>query len=92
MSSPIIQANFKPGFKFPRPDGALARPVLQTKQRPSMAGVEAFQVNLQESSGGWLLPKEVQAKMEETLKADFSDVRVHVGNEVAAIDAIYTGL
>jgi hypothetical protein len=52
------------------------------------AGVEAFEVNLQRRTGGWTLPKEVQAKMEAALGADFSDVRIHVGPEVAAIGAI----
>lgn len=51
-------------------------------------GVEAFEVNLQRRSGGWILPKEVQTKMEAALGADFSDVRIHVGPEVASIGAI----
>ncbi|HZU30528.1 MAG TPA: DUF4157 domain-containing protein [Candidatus Angelobacter sp.] len=57
-------------------------------QRRSAPGVEAFEVNLQRKSGGWVLPKEVQAKMESALGGDFSDVRIHVGSEVAAIGAI----
>lgn len=57
-------------------------------QRKMANGVEAFEVNLQRRSGGWLLPKEVQAKMESALGADFSDVRIHVGPEVNAIGAI----
>ena len=58
---------------------------LQPKLHP---GVETFQVSLQPKAGGWPLPKEVQAKMEAALGADFSDVRVHVGPEVGAIGAI----
>jgi Domain of unknown function (DUF4157) len=57
--------------------------------QPSMPpGVEAFEVNLQRKSGGWTLPKEVQTKMESALGGDFSDVRIHVGSEVASIGAI----
>jgi hypothetical protein len=59
-----------------------------TVQLKLAAGVEAFQVDLQRKSGGWVLPKEVQAKMETALGADFSDVRIHVGPEVASIGAI----
>ncbi|HEY6352168.1 MAG TPA: DUF4157 domain-containing protein [Candidatus Angelobacter sp.] len=52
------------------------------------AGVDAFEVNLQRRTGGWTLPKEVQTKMEAAMGADFSDVRIHVGPEVASIGAI----
>jgi hypothetical protein len=72
--------------------GALQRMrTIQSKsavQRHVANGVEAFEVNLQRRSGGWTLPKEVQAKMESALGADFSDVRIHVGPEVNAIGAI----
>ena len=61
------------------------RPMIQVKLAP---GVESFPVNLQPKSGGWLLPEEVQAKMEAALGADFSDVRIHVGPEVGGIGAI----
>jgi hypothetical protein len=54
-------------------------------QRP---GVESFQVSLQPRSGGWPLPRDVQAKMEEALGASFSDVRIHVGSEAASIGAL----
>lgn len=37
---------------------------------------------------GQRLPEAVQRKMAEFFKADFSDVRVHVGNEAAAIGAL----
>jgi hypothetical protein len=59
--------------------------ILQPKLAP---GVEAFEVNLQQRSGGWTLPKEIQGRMEKAMGADFSDVRVHVGSEVSAIGAI----
>jgi len=51
-------------------------------------GVDAFQVDLRPRSGGWPLPRDVQAKMEAALGANFSDVRVHVGPEASAIGAI----
>lgn len=59
------------------------KPVIQC--RP---GVDAFQVDLCPKSGGWPLPRDVQAKMEAALGANFSDVRVHVGPEASAIGAI----
>lgn len=68
--------------------------ILQTKSlRPQTAiqrrpGVEAFQVNLTPKSGGWPLPRDVKSKMESALGANFSDVRIHVGPEAAAIGAI----
>ena len=58
----------------------------QTIQR--RPGVDAFQVDLRPKSGGWPLPRDVQAKMEAALGANFSDVRIHVGPEAAAIGAI----
>jgi hypothetical protein len=56
-----------------------------TQSRP---GMEAFQVELRPSSGGWPLPRDIQAKMEGALGANFADVRVHVGSEAAAIGAL----
>ncbi|MGH9328618.1 MAG: DUF4157 domain-containing protein [Terriglobia bacterium] len=67
---------------------AAGTPPFNLIQPKLTAGVEAFRVNLQQSAGGWPLPKEVQAKMESALGADFSDVRIHVGSEVPAIGAI----
>jgi ribosomal protein S18 acetylase RimI-like enzyme len=43
---------------------------------------------MQPKSGGWPLPRDVQAKMEAALGASFSDVRIHVGPEASAIGAI----
>ena len=51
-------------------------------------GVDAFPVNLTQKFGGWPLPRDVQAKMEAALGANFSDVRIHVGPEASAIGAI----
>lgn len=51
-------------------------------------GVDAFQVDLRPKSSGWPLPRDVQAKMEAALGANFSDVRIHVGPEASAIGAI----
>jgi hypothetical protein len=63
--------------------------VAQTKpsgiNRP---GMEAFPVELRPSSGGWPLPRDVQAKMEGALGASFADVRIHVGSEASAIGAL----
>lgn len=66
---------------------------VQKKSAPqSRPGIEAFQVDLRPKSGGWPLPRDVQAKMEAALGANFSDVRVHVGPEALAIGAIaFTG-
>jgi hypothetical protein len=60
----------------------------QTVQRKSGAGVEAFQVPLQPKSGGQPIPDQVRAKMETAFGTDFSDVRVHVGQEASSIGAI----
>lgn len=57
-------------------------------QRKTAPGVEAFQVPLRQKSGGLPLPDHVRAKMETAFGADFSDVRVHVGQEAAALGAI----
>jgi len=60
----------------------------QTIQRKSSPGVEAFQVPLQPKSGGQPIPDQVRAKMEAAFGTDFSDVRVHVGQEASSIGAI----
>lgn len=80
-----IQGTLSPG-SVQRMRAVQTKPnALQPKLPP---GVDAFEVNLQRKSGGWNLPKEVQTKMESALGADFSDVRIHVGSEVASIGAI----
>ena len=60
----------------------------QTIQRKSSGGVDAFQVSLQQRSGGQPLPSEVRAKMETAFGTDFSDVRIHVGQEASSIGAL----
>jgi hypothetical protein len=57
-------------------------------QRKTSPGVEAFQVPLRQKSGGLPIPDQVRAKMETAFGADFSDVRVHVGQEAASLGAI----
>ena len=62
-----------------QPGGIARMKTIQSKRntvQPKLpAGVEAFEVNLQRKSGGWVLPREVQTKMESAMGADFSDVR-----------------
>ena len=60
----------------------------QTIQRKSAGGVDAFKVSLQPKTGGQPLPSEVRAKMETAFGMDFSDVRVHVGQEASSIGAL----
>jgi hypothetical protein len=60
----------------------------QSIQRKTAPGVEAFQVPLRQKSGGLPIPDQVRAKMETAFSADFSDVRVHVGQEASALGAI----
>ena len=76
-------------FSFPAINPGVSPGAVQKKSaiqcRP---GVDAFQVDLRPKSGGWPLPRDVQAKMEAALGANFSDVRVHVGPEASAIGAI----
>ena len=60
----------------------------KTIQRKSGNGVEAFQVPLRPKSGGQPIPDQVRAKMETAFGMDFSDVRVHVGQEASSIGAI----
>ncbi len=57
-------------------------------QRKTGPGVEAFQVPLRQKSGGLPIPDNVRAKMETAFGADFSDVRVHIGQEASALGAI----
>jgi hypothetical protein len=66
------------------------RPSPQTVQA-SGAG-SSFQLpetmNLGRMSGGQPLPEAIQQKMESFFGADFSDVRIHVGQEAASIGAL----
>lgn len=83
-SRPFSFSAINPGVHLgPNPSAVQRKPASQS--RP---GVDAFQVDLRQKSGGWPLPRDVQAKMEAALGANFSDVRVHVGPEASAIGAI----
>lgn len=81
-----MQGFFRSG---PMPTRPVKAGILQPKsiiqRRP---GVDAFQVDLRRKTGGWLLPRDVQAKMEKAFGTSFSDVRIHVGPEASAIGAI----
>jgi hypothetical protein len=57
-------------------------------QRKTGPGVEAFRVPLRQKSGGLPLPSDVRAKMETAFGADFSEVRVHIGQEASSLGAI----
>jgi len=57
-------------------------------QRKTGPGVEAFRVPLRQKSGGLPIPDDVRVKMETAFGADFSDVRVHIGQEAASLGAI----
>ncbi|HWE50598.1 MAG TPA: DUF4157 domain-containing protein [Bryobacteraceae bacterium] len=79
-----IQAAF-----FSRASFALTRQTIQRKQPLQLRpGVNAFPVNMARKTGGLPLPREIQARMESALGAQFGDVRVHIGSEAAAIGAI----
>ena len=60
----------------------------ETIQRKAGPGMEAFRVPLRPKSGGLPLPSDVRAKMETAFGADFSDVRVHVGQEAPSLGAL----
>lgn len=84
--SRVVQGLFQSrpfSFAAINPGAIQAKSVVQ--RRP---GVDAFQVDLRPRSGGWPLPRDVQAKMEEAFGTSFSDVRVHVGPEASAIGAL----
>ncbi|HZY73337.1 MAG TPA: DUF4157 domain-containing protein [Edaphobacter sp.] len=86
-SRSAIQGRFlaDPRRHLSSPIGGSAAQAKPAIQRP---GVESFQVNLQPRSGGWPLPRDIQAKMEDVLGASFSDVRIHVGSEASSIGAL----
>ena len=74
------------GANFIQASGA--RPAPQAIQRKTGPGVEAFRVPLRQKSGGLPIPDEVRTKMEAAFSADFSDVRVHIGQEASSLGAI----
>ena len=49
---------------------------------------DAFAVNIRARTGGKPLPDDVRRKMEGVFKADFSDVRIHIGREAQSVGAI----
>lgn len=79
-------AQLKAGGNFKHAPARPERP--QIVQRKSGSGTDAFQVPLQPKSGGQPIPDQVRAKMETAFGMDFSDVRIHVGQEASAIGAI----
>lgn len=82
----VVQGMFQArpfSFAAVHPGAVQRKPAIN--HRP---GVDAFQVDLRPKFGGWPLPRDVQAKMEAALGANFSDVRIHVGPEASAIGAI----
>ena len=83
VARPFSFHAINPGANSAQPSSVQMKPTIQ--RRP---GVNAFQVDLRPKSGGWPLPRDVQGKMEAALGANFSDVRVHVGPEAAAIGAV----
>lgn len=83
----VIQGYMAPGFRATLGRGFSASYPVQKK--PALpAGVEAFPVNLQRRFGGARIPETVLRKMEHAFGADFSDVRIHVGQEARGIGAI----
>jgi GNAT superfamily N-acetyltransferase len=76
-------------FLQSRGGSSAAGRILQRKAKTQLRpGTDAFPVDLRPKSGGWPLPRDVQQKMERSLGASFSDVRIHVGPEAASIGAI----
>lgn len=67
------------------PAGSAVQQKKAVQRKPNSS---AFQVDLRPKSGGWPLPRDVQAKMEAAFKTSFSDVRVHVGPEAGSIGAV----
>ena len=86
-SSGVVQANVIGGHQALRAR-MNARNTSQAIQRKGGPGVEAFRVPLRPKSGGLPLPSEVRAKMETAFGADFSEVRVHIGQEASSLGAI----
>jgi len=81
---PVIQGRFLAAG--PRLPAAGAH---RTAQRRANGGAEQLPTGLLRLNGGGRpLPEGVRQKMESFFKADFSDVRVHVGSEASAIGAL----
>lgn len=83
----VIQASFlgsRPGFQTRHHQAG----TLQLATRGPATQLPSALLNLRPRSVGQPLPETVQRKMEEVFKADFSDVRVHVGPEAPSIGAL----
>src|ERR1700749_393485 len=79
--SRVVQGLFQSRpFSFAAVNAGAVQAKSAIQRRP---GVDAFQVDLRPRSGGWPLPRDVQAKMEAAFGTSFSDVRVHVGPEAS---------
>lgn len=89
----VIQGRFlgnRPQAQVRHHEAGRAGATIATIQRSGHG--PAFQLpsnfNLRPRAMGRALPESVQKKMESFFGADFSDVRVHVGPEAAAIGAL----
>ncbi|MEH2157017.1 eCIS core domain-containing protein [Nostoc sp.] len=77
----LAQIPIFPGMRQGMPE------MLQPKQAEETLK-DLPEVNLAPSSGGQLMPKLVQQKMETSFGTDFSDVRIHEGSQAEKIGAI----
>jgi hypothetical protein len=87
MPQAVIQGRFaagRPLFRAVQPGVAQAKPASQGFATEVPNSV----LNLGRRGAGQSLPEPVRQKMESALGADFSDVRVHIGSEAAAIGAL----
>ncbi|WP_199229407.1 DUF4157 domain-containing protein [Azospirillum sp. TSO22-1] len=87
-SGTVIQGRFlAAGPRLPTLGGAVAQP--QGNGHASNGHAQALPSGLiRMGGGGRPLPDGVRQKMETFFKADFSDVRVHVGSEAPSIGAL----
>jgi hypothetical protein len=101
MRSGVIQASFmglRPGFAPGARTASHVQTAIQRKEGgpasaiPAVRTGNAFQVpatfRVARTGPGERLPPVLQRKMEELFRADFSDVRIHVGPQAAAIGAV----
>ncbi|MQP67339.1 DUF4157 domain-containing protein [Niveispirillum sp. SYP-B3756] len=86
MSGQVIQGRFQgSGPRLP----VFGKPVMQPKTGAPIAGAQQLPPGfLRSTAGGRALPDVVRTKMEFFFKADFSDIRVHVGPEAPSIGAL----
>ncbi|WP_431854403.1 DUF4157 domain-containing protein [Azospirillum sp.] len=82
-SGTVIQGRFlAAGPRLPTSGGAVAQPQGNSHAQALPSGL------IRMGGGGRPLPDGVRQKMESFFKADFSDVRVHVGSEAPSIGAL----